>query len=119
MHFGRALEQPGNGQWIYLFHPRLAHASPSPELIKTGWLEGERLVDLSKHTYDLEPNVTFTPDGKWVVFRSNMHGATHTYAVEVAKPHYTSNATIAVVDEPIATEGGQPIVTGDGTPITT
>jgi oligogalacturonide lyase len=22
---------------------------------------------------------------KWIVFRSNMHGATHVYAVEVAK----------------------------------
>jgi oligogalacturonide lyase len=29
--------------------------------------------------------VTFTPDAKWIVFRSNMHGAVHTYAVEVAK----------------------------------
>ena len=83
---GRRLETPGNGQWIYLFRPRLAGVpSPTGELIKTGWLEAERLVDLSKHNYDLEPNVTFTPDGKWVVFRSNMHGATHTYAVEVAK----------------------------------
>ena len=83
---GRALETPGNGQWIYLFRPRLAGAaSASGELIRTGWLQAERLVDLSKHNYDLEPNVTFTPDGKWVVFRSNMHGATHTYAVEVAK----------------------------------
>ena len=82
---GHPLDPPGNGQWIYLFHPKLVNASPSNELIKTGWLQGERLVDLSKHNYDLEPNVTFTPDGKWVVFRSNMHGATHTYAVEVAK----------------------------------
>ena len=79
------LEHPGNGQWIYLFHPKLVNGSASNELIKTGWLQAERLVDLSKHNYDLEPNVTFTPDGKWVVFRSNMHGATHTYAVEVAK----------------------------------
>lgn len=30
-----------------------------------------------------EPNVTFTPDGRWLVFRSNMHGAPHVYAVEV------------------------------------
>jgi len=43
------------------------------------------LVDLSKHDYALEPNVTITPDNKWVVFRSNMHGASHVYAVEVAK----------------------------------
>ena len=27
----------------------------------------------------------WTADGKWVVFRSNMHGPTHVYAVEVAK----------------------------------
>jgi len=31
----------------------------------------------------LEPNVTFTPDGRWVVFRSNMLGPTHVFAVEV------------------------------------
>jgi oligogalacturonide lyase len=28
--------------------------------------------------------VTFTADGKWIVFRSNMHGPTYVYAVEVA-----------------------------------
>lgn len=64
---------PGNGQWIYLFKPI------------GGALQAERLVDLSKHDYRLEPNVTFTPDQKWIVFRSNMHGATHVYAVEVAR----------------------------------
>jgi len=69
----RSVAAPGNGQWIYLFAP------------KDGRLEAEKLVDLSKHNYDLEPNVTFTPDGKWIVFRSNMHGAAHTYAVEVKK----------------------------------
>jgi oligogalacturonide lyase len=69
----RSVAAPGNGQWIYLFTPT------------DGRLEAEKLVDLSKHNYDLEPNVTFTPDGKWIVFRSNMHGATHTYAVEVKK----------------------------------
>ena len=47
-------------------------------------LKVERLVDLSKHDYRLEPNVSFTPDQNWIVFRSNMHGATHVYAVEVS-----------------------------------
>jgi oligogalacturonide lyase len=42
-------------------------------------------VDLARHDYRLEPNVSFTPDGRWIVFRSNMHGATHVYAVEVKK----------------------------------
>jgi oligogalacturonide lyase len=64
---------PGNGQWIYLFTP------------KSGSLEAEKLVDLSKHDYRLEPNVTFTPDGKWIVFRSNMFGPTHVFQVEVKR----------------------------------
>lgn len=65
---------PGNGQWIYLFTPQ-----------KDGKLQAEKLVNLARHNYQLEPNVTFTPDMKWLVFRSNLHGATHVYAVEVAK----------------------------------
>ncbi len=84
------LDPPGNGQWIYLFRPVIVKnpASVFPEqkaLIKTGYFKSERLVDLAKHNYNLEPNVTFTPDMKWIVFRSNMHGATHVYAVEVVK----------------------------------
>ena len=83
---GRQLDPPGNGQWIYLFRPVLANERASQDgLIRSGYFKAERLVDLSKHNYDFEPNVTFTPDGKWIVFRSNMHGATHTYAVEIAK----------------------------------
>jgi oligogalacturonide lyase len=62
-----------NGQWIYLFRP------------ENGKLKAEKLVNLSKHDYSLEPNVTFTPDGKWIVFRSNMSGEAHTYAVEIKK----------------------------------
>src|SRR2546428_472812 len=61
---------PGNGQWIYLF------------TAQGGALQAEKLVDLSKHNYRLEPNVTFTPDGKWLVFRSNMFGPTYVFAVE-------------------------------------
>jgi oligogalacturonide lyase len=64
---------PGNGQWIYLFRP------------KNGAINAERLVNLTAHDYSLEPNVTFTPDGKWIVFRSNLFGETHVYAVEVEK----------------------------------
>jgi oligogalacturonide lyase len=64
---------PGNGQWIYLLIPDKDR------------LRAEKLVNLSKHNYRLEPNVTFTPDMKWIVFRSNMHGATHVYAVELKK----------------------------------
>ena len=48
-------------------------------------LRAEKLVDMSKHDYRLEPNVIFTPDNRWVIFRSNMHGDVHTYMVEVAR----------------------------------
>lgn len=85
---GRPLDPPGNGQWIYLFKPRPGEPETlkvGNEPVKIGRLEAERLVDLSRHDYRLEPNVTFTPDGKWIVFRSNLHGPTHVYAVEVAK----------------------------------
>jgi oligogalacturonide lyase len=84
----RPLDPPGNGQWIYLFRPRpgaFESLNVGNETVKIGKVDTEKLVDLSKHNYRLEPNVTFTPDGKWIVFRSNMHGATHVYAVEVAK----------------------------------
>lgn len=67
----RSVAAPGNGQWIYLFTPR------------DGKLQAEKLVDLAHHDYRLEPNVFFTPDREWIVFRSNMHGATHVYAVSV------------------------------------
>ena len=83
----RKLNPPGNGQWIYLFRPQPGFKTETVDgqPVKVGRFEAEKLVDLSKHDYSLEPNVTFTPDGKWLVFRSNMHGERHVYAVEVAK----------------------------------
>jgi oligogalacturonide lyase len=80
-----------NGQWIYLFRPQERKDWNSPELpdaqkmIKTGFFKTEKLVNLAKHDYRLEPNVTFTPDMKWIVFRSNMFGPTHVFAVEIEK----------------------------------
>jgi oligogalacturonide lyase len=80
-----------DGKWIYLFTPqRIPDVAgiknpESANLIDPGFFQSERLVNLSKHDYRLEPNVTFTPDMKWIVFRSNMTGVVHTYAVEIAK----------------------------------
>lgn len=79
-----------HGAWIYLFRPELArdNAQLTPEqsrgLITSGEFHAERLVNLAKHDYHLEPNLTFTPDMKWIVFRSNMSGASQVYAVEIA-----------------------------------
>ena len=83
------LNPAGNGQWIYLFRPVLVKGSSfrdKKDLIDVGYFKSERLVNLAKHDYKLEPNVTFSPDMKWVVFRSNMLGPTHVFAVEIAKP---------------------------------
>jgi oligogalacturonide lyase len=80
-----------DGKWINLFRPEeipemIGIKSPdSAALVHPGVFKSERLVNMSRHDYRLEPNVTFTPDMKWIVFRSNMHGPTHVYAVEIAK----------------------------------
>lgn len=81
------------GQWIYLFRPQLIEnrGVVGKDLIQPGMLRAEKLVNMAKHQYRLEPNVSFTPDSKWVVFRSNMFGPTYVFAVEVAREGATSN----------------------------
>ena len=77
-----------DGQWIYLFRPEAIpnRGLDDKSFVRPGVLRAERLVNMSQHQYRLEPNVSFTPDQKWVVFRSNMFGGdTYVYAVEVAK----------------------------------
>ena len=64
-----------DGMWINLF-----------KVQPDGSVSREKLVNMSKHDYPrLEPNVTFTPDDKWIVFRSNMFGSTQVFAVEIEK----------------------------------
>jgi oligogalacturonide lyase len=80
-----------DGKWIYLFRPERVpdvagiKAPNSADLINAGIFKSERLVNMSKHDYRLEPNVTFSPDMKWIVFRSNLLGPVHVFAVEIAK----------------------------------
>lgn len=80
-----------DGKWLYLFRPQAIpdvagiSAPNAGHLVHPGTLDAERLVDMRQHDYRMEPNVFFTRDGKWIVFRSNMHGEVHTYMVEVAK----------------------------------
>ncbi len=90
----------GNGQWIYLFRPVMVRGNSfrdQKDLIDVGYFKSERLVDMSNHSYSkqtgVEPNLTFTPDGKWIIFAGNFHtnpgggkrAITHTYAVEIAQ----------------------------------
>jgi len=58
-------------QWIYLFKPDGDH------FVST------KLVNMKHHQYKLEPNVHFSPDGKWVIFRANFEGIENVYAVEI------------------------------------
>ncbi|MET3760071.1 oligogalacturonate lyase family protein [Sphingomonas sp. UYEF23] len=80
-----------DGKWLYLFTPHNIpdvagiHAPGAVSLIKPGYFIAEKLVDMSKQDYRLEPNGNFTPDGKWLVFRSNIHGGTQVYAVELKR----------------------------------
>jgi oligogalacturonide lyase len=82
-----------DGKWLYRFTPQpipdvAGISAPNSEsLVHPGTLIAERLVDMRKHDYRLEPNLHFTPDGKHIIFRSNMHGDVHTYMVELAKPN--------------------------------
>ncbi|MDQ3844359.1 MAG: oligogalacturonate lyase family protein [Bacteroidota bacterium] len=62
-----------NGMWIYLFRPN------------GDKFTSERLVNMKHHGYKLEPNVHFSPDGKWVIFRANFEGEEEVYAVEVKR----------------------------------
>jgi oligogalacturonide lyase len=68
-----------DGMWINLFRPQ-----------RDGSVVREKLVNMSQHNYvtgdgGVEPNVMITPDKKWVVFKSNMFGSMHVFAVEIAK----------------------------------
>jgi oligogalacturonide lyase len=80
-----------DGKWLYLFRPEPIvnsagiQAADDSQLVHPGVLHAERLVNLSRHRYKLEPNASFTPDGRWIVFRSNLSGVTQVYAVEVAR----------------------------------
>jgi oligogalacturonide lyase len=90
-NLSRDLTHFSDGKYLYLFTPNDIpdvagiHAPGAENLISPGYFSAEKLVNMAKHDYRLEPNMTFTPDNKWIVFRSNMEGANHVYAVEIAK----------------------------------
>ena len=67
-----AVAKAPNGQWINLFTPNGDH------------FDTEKLVNMKHHQYKLEPNVHFSPDGKWIIFRANFEGESNVYAVEIS-----------------------------------
>lgn len=69
---GQVAKAP-DGMWIYLFKPDGKR------------FKSEKLVNMKNHNYKLEPNVHFSPDEKWIIFRANFEGSEQVYAVEIAK----------------------------------
>jgi oligogalacturonide lyase len=69
---GQVAKAP-DGEWIYLFKP------------VGDRFKSEKLVMMKHHNYHLEPNVHFSPDEKWIIFRANFEGTEQVYAVEIAK----------------------------------
>jgi oligogalacturonide lyase len=76
-----------DGKWIELFHPQSLdnNGDDSPQLIHPGVFHAERLVNMAKHNYKLEPNVRFSPDHQMVIFSSNMFGPSYVFGVDVQK----------------------------------
>jgi oligogalacturonide lyase len=68
-----AVAKAPNGKWIYLFTPEGDH------------FKSEKLVNMFNHNYKLEPNVHFSPNEKWIIFRANFEGTENVYAVEIKK----------------------------------
>jgi oligogalacturonide lyase len=62
-----------NGMWINLFH------------LYGDSLIAQKLVNMKRHNYQLEPNVHYSPDGKWIIFRANFEGTSQIYAVKIEK----------------------------------
>ncbi|MEZ2346178.1 oligogalacturonate lyase family protein [Terriglobus sp. RCC_193] len=84
---GQVAKAP-DGEWIYLFHPQWVKDQggiDQPDFTKPGFFQAERLVNMSRHNYRLEPNVRFSPNKKLVLFTSNIFGASYVFGVEVAK----------------------------------
>jgi oligogalacturonide lyase len=62
-----------DGMWLYLFK------------LNGDSLKSEKLVNMRHHDYNLEPNVHFSSDGKWIIFRANFEGHSDIYAAEIKR----------------------------------
>jgi len=91
-----------NGRWIYLFHREGER------------LVSEKLVNMKGQYYKLEPNVHFSPDGRWVIFRGNFEGREDIYAVETV----AGADAVAGAPADAGEAGGWPVITSTARPWT-
>lgn len=79
-------------QWIYRYDyattrnslgGTIPDAQDSTHTIVADTMRVERLVNMKNHNYNLEPNVHFSPDNRYIIFRANFEGYDNVYAVEL------------------------------------
>jgi oligogalacturonide lyase len=92
-----------NGKWLYLFRPELISDKSegnidTKNLIQTGVFRSERLVNMSRHDYALEPNAMFSPDMKVAHLPLQYERQKPGYAVELKK---AERGGLPAVDSPI------------------
>ncbi|TQS71280.1 oligogalacturonate lyase [Rhodobacteraceae bacterium] len=79
-----------DGKYMYLYDEEIIEdmgvsAPDADALIRPAVLRARKLLDLNTHDYRMEPNLQFSVDSKWLTFRTNMFGDTHSYAVETKR----------------------------------
>jgi len=72
------------GAWIFIFHPTLLPDDQTlgTDLIQVGSFQVGEALQHGKAQLPARPNVSFTPDQKYIIFRSDMLGKTYPFAVE-------------------------------------
>jgi len=66
-----SVAKAADGQYIYIFTPDRSR------------LKAKKLVNMKHHNYKLEPNVHYSPDGRWIIFRANFEGYEGIYVAEI------------------------------------
>ncbi|WP_420240078.1 oligogalacturonate lyase family protein (plasmid) [Telmatobacter bradus] len=82
-----------DGKWINLYRLKLSgdQGEDANGYFTKGTIESRHLVNLSSHKYSLEPNVRFSPDHRYVIFSSNMYGATYLFSVDTHSTRKSSS----------------------------
>jgi oligogalacturonide lyase len=66
---GRYFRLSPSARWIYKYEP------DGKRMMVT------KLANMKRHSYKIPTNAHITPDGRWVVFQSDLYGGPHVYAV--------------------------------------
>jgi oligogalacturonide lyase len=79
-----------NGRFLYLFTPQpgaLASQGHGGEAFAARTWSAAKLVTMARADYTIEPNMVFSPDGHWAIFRASLGDGVQVYAVDLRNPH--------------------------------